>query len=99
MYACMHLFGRVVLCMHARTRTVGDMQMQIALRDGVIGQIQKANNISRDELARQVGVSKTTAFRIERGDVKPSPKFIAGLINVTGQPFEVLFEIVKEAAA
>lgn len=52
---------------------------------------------SRDELARLVRVDRATAYRIEAGKVDPSPKFIAGLMHLTGLKFEDLFEI--QAAA
>lgn len=52
---------------------------------------------SRDQLARLVNVDKTTAYRIESEKVAPSPRFIAGLIVLTGKRFEDLFEI-KDAA-
>lgn len=53
----------------------------------------------RDELARLIGVDKTTAYRVEADKVDPSPKFIAGLMAVTGLPFEDLFDIVAKDAA
>ena len=68
--------------------------MQIKLREGAMYEHCKAQNISRDALSRQMGVASSTAYRVERGDVEPSPKFIAALMNATGQPFEELFEIV-----
>lgn len=54
---------------------------------------------SRDELARLIGVDRATAYRVECGKVDPSPKFIAGLIKVTGRKFEDLFDILTEDAA
>lgn len=53
---------------------------------------------NRDALARLVKVDRATAYRIESGKVDPSPKFIAGLIDLTGKPFEALFDIVKDVA-
>lgn len=73
--------------------------MKIALRPGVIYAYCKAQDISRDELSRRMGVASTTAFRVEKGDFGPSPKFIAGLMHVTGWEFEALFEIVQAEAA
>lgn len=59
----------------------------------------KAQGIdSRDELARRVGVDRVTAYRIESGLVDPSPKFIAGLMILTGKRFEDLFEITQDVA-
>lgn len=49
--------------------------------------------ISRDEMARRMGVSTGTAYRIESGRVDPSPSFIAALMIFTGKPFSDLFTI------
>lgn len=73
--------------------------MKIRLRDGVLYDICKTHDISRDELARRLKIASTTAWRIDTGEVEPSAKFIASLLNYTGEPFEVLFEIVGEDAA
>lgn len=54
---------------------------------------------SRDELARLIHVDRATAYRVEVGRVDPSPKFIAGLMSVTGLKFEDLFEIEDQRAA
>lgn len=72
--------------------------MQIKPKPGVLWDYIKAEGISRDELAKRVGVDRATAYRIDAGMVTPSPKFIAGLITITGKPFEALFEIVEDAA-
>jgi DNA-binding XRE family transcriptional regulator len=73
--------------------------MQIRLRSNVIHAVcQSVGGISRDELARRLHVSSTTTYRIERGDVSPSPRFIAALMQLTGRRFEELFEIVAEVA-
>lgn len=72
--------------------------MQITPKPGVIWNYCKAEDISRDELARRVGVNRATAYRIDEGMVQPSTKFIAGFITVTGRRFEDLFEIVGDAA-
>jgi transcriptional regulator with XRE-family HTH domain len=68
--------------------------MQIRLRDGVMYGYCTQQSISRDELARRMGVASTTAYRVECGDVEPSPRFIAALMHTTGRPFEQLFEVV-----
>lgn len=44
-------------------------------------------------------VSTATAYRVDAGKTDPSPQFIASLMDVTGLPFEDLFEIVREGAA
>lgn len=81
--------------MHARSVTV----MRITPRPGVLRDYMKAQDISRDELARRIGVDRATAYRVEAGQVSPSTKFIAGLIILTGAKFEDLFQIVGEDAA
>lgn len=74
--------------------------MQIALRPEALYRVQGSLGVSRDELARRMRVATSTAFRVEKGDVAPSTKFIASLMHVSGEPFEALFEIVgREAAA
>lgn len=67
--------------------------MQIILRTNVMYNARTVAGISRDELARRMGISSATAFRIENGDSHPSPKFIAALIKYTGRTFEELFDI------
>lgn len=69
--------------------------MRIQLVDGAITAYCKEQGISRDELARRMGVASTTAYRVEKGDVEPSPRFIAALMNTTGKPFEALFQVVE----
>jgi DNA-binding XRE family transcriptional regulator len=70
--------------------------MKIAMKSGAMHGYCRKHDISRDELSRRMGVSTTTAFRVEKGDSDPSPKFIACLMRLTGLPFEELFEIVGE---
>lgn len=97
MYARKSMFGasHLLACMHASS--VDDMQITPKLP--AIWEYMKAKDISRDELARRIGVNRITAYRVERGDVSPSPKFIAGLMVETGKKFEDLFEITESAAA
>jgi DNA-binding XRE family transcriptional regulator len=73
--------------------------MRIILRDNAIYGYCTENNISRDELSRRMKVATTTAFRVEKGDVDPSAKFIASLIHTTGKSFDELFLVVEGAAA
>jgi transcriptional regulator with XRE-family HTH domain len=71
--------------------------MRIRLRPDVLRDIcEIEGDISRDELARRMKVSSTTAYRVERGLTEPSPRFIAALMHFTGFDFEDLFEIVPE---
>lgn len=78
--------------MHTCMHTVRDMR--IVLKPGVISSYCREQDISRDEMARRMGISTATAFRIDDGRTDPSPKFIAALINLTGKPFEELFDLV-----
>lgn len=72
--------------------------MRIIPRSSAISDYCKAEDISRNEAARRIGVSVATAYRIDEGMVEPSPKFIAGLIIATGKSFDELFEIVEDEA-
>lgn len=83
--------------MHACMRTVA--AMRITPRPGALYRFCKDHDISRDELARRMKVSTATAYRVDAGKTDPSPQFIASLMDVTGLPFEDLFEIVREGAA
>jgi transcriptional regulator with XRE-family HTH domain len=71
----------------------------IAMKPGVIYAYCSEVGISRDELSRRMGVATSTAFRVEKGTVGPSPRFIAALMAQTGRSFEDLFELVPEVAA
>ena len=71
--------------------------MRITPKPGVIWAYLKQQDMSRNELAARIGVAATTAYRVDEGQVDPSPKFIAGLMRLTGKPFEALFDI-KDAA-
>lgn len=72
---------------------------RIKVKPGVIYGYTKSQDISRDELARRLGVSTATAYRIDDGQVDPSPAFIAAFMALTGQPFEALFDIESPAVA
>lgn len=72
--------------------------MRISLKQGAMHEYCRELDISRDELSRRMGVATTTAFRVEKGDSEPSPRFIARLMSVTGRSFEELFEILGEDA-
>ena len=71
--------------------------MRIRLRADVLKALCQAEGISRSELARQIDVSPTTVYRVERGLVSPSPRFIAEIMLWAGMGFEELFEIVPDA--
>jgi DNA-binding XRE family transcriptional regulator len=72
--------------------------MRIRPRENAVYQAYTGLGVSRDEMARRMGVSTATAYRVEQGKTDPSPQFIAALMTVTGKPFEDLFEIVAVAA-
>ncbi|WP_374457752.1 helix-turn-helix domain-containing protein [Nocardioides sp.] len=72
---------------------------KIVLREGALYGVTKRLDISRDELARRMKVATSTAYRVDAGKVEPSPAFIAGLMDVSGQPFEELFDIVGSTEA
>ena len=72
-------------------------RLRIKLRDNVIHTTKKSlGNISRDELARMMGVSTGTAYRVEKGTVDPSPAFIAALMVVSRKSFDDLFVIESD---
>lgn len=72
--------------------------MRITPKSGVIPAYCEKAGISRDELARRMGVSKETAWRVDSGRVDPSPAFIAKLMDVTDLAFDELFVIDKSVA-
>lgn len=73
--------------------------MRIIPKPGALRDYMKSEDIARDELARRIGVDRATAYRVEAGMVDPSPKFIAGLMSVTGEKFEALFDIADAEVA
>lgn len=74
------------------------MSRRITLKPGVLYAYCTREGISRDELSRRMKVSTVTAYRVDSGKTDPSPTFIAALMDVTGAPFEALFEITEGAA-
>ncbi len=73
--------------------------LRIVLKPGVLYEEGKRRDLSRDALSRLMGIATATAYRVEKGDVDPSPRFIASLMKVTEKSFEDLFEIVGQDAA
>ncbi|WP_309129450.1 hypothetical protein [Microbacterium sp.] len=75
----------------------GETSPTIALRRQKLDELRRANGIDTEaELARIIGVSPTTLWRISRGDVAPSHGFIARtLLAFPHSKFETLFEVVK----
>lgn len=72
---------------------------RIKLRASALSTLSRELDASRDEIARRVGVSSATAYRLDAGRNEPSPKFIAALITFSGKTFDDLFEIVTKDAA
>jgi len=68
---------------------------RIKVKPGAIYGYCKRHDISRDELARRLGVSTGTAYRVDDGRVDPSPAFIAAFMTLTGEPFDALFIIER----
>lgn len=66
---------------------------RIILKDDALASYLAAEKISRDELARRMGIAKETAYRVDTGRTEPSPRFIAQLMNVTGLSFDELFVV------
>lgn len=81
--------------MHSGMHMLSGMH-RIAPRPGAIARYTTEQGISRDELARRMGVANTTAYRVDAGLVQPSPAFIAALMNVTGLDFEALFVVEQD---
>lgn len=69
------------------------MALTIEVKPGVIYGTCKELDISRDALARLLGFSTATLYRLDAGKVDPSPPFIAAFINRTGKSFDELFTI------
>lgn len=72
---------------------------RIAPKPGAIKSYCEQQSITRNELARRMGVDITTAYRVDTGETEPSPKFIARLMETTGQGFDDLFVVVDGSAA
>lgn len=72
----------------------------VALRRDNLDELRRAHGISSEaDLARAIGVSPTTLWRISRGDVVPSQMFIARVLIAFPQAkFETLFEIKQHEA-
>lgn len=78
----------------------GESSPAITLRRDKLDELRRANGIeSEAELSRIIGVSPTTLWRISRGDVVPSPGFIARtLLAFPHAKFETLFSVVRPEA-
>lgn len=68
----------------------------LRLRSEAISRATQHLGCSRSALQRRMGIAESTLWRVERGDLEPGSKTIAGLIAVTGLDFDDLFEIVEQ---
>lgn len=68
---------------------------RLRLRNGAISLATQHLGCSRSVLQRRMGVAESTLWRIERGDLEPGGKTVAGLLAVTGLDFDELFEVVE----
>lgn len=66
----------------------------IVLRPGALSRCCAELGLSREALSREMGVSPTTLYRLDRGDSAPSARVIGLLMQATGQLFEALFAVV-----
>ena len=83
--------------MHVRMHMLRCMK-SIAMKAGALERCLADLGISRDELARRMGVSTTTAYRVDKEKTEPGTKFIAALMDATGKDFDFFFEITEDVA-
>lgn len=71
--------------------------MKVHVRHDKIQQFLRAMNISQNQLAKKIGVTKGCMSKIVKGKyIKPGNRVIAGLLHLTKLPFEELFVIVPD---
>ena len=71
--------------------------MKVHVRPDKIQQFLRAKNISQNQLAKKIGVTRSYICRIVRGEyIKPGNHVIAGLLHLTNIPFEELFVVVPD---
>ena len=71
--------------------------MKVHVRPDKIQQFLRAKNISQNQLAKKIGVTKGYMNKIVKGKyIKPGNRVIAGLLNLTKLPFEELFVVVHD---
>ncbi len=54
------------------------------------------DNLTQDDLARQVGVRRETIVHLEKGDYNPSLKLAVDIAKVFGTTVETLFSFTDE---
>ena len=71
--------------------------MKVHVRPDKIQQFLRAKNISQNQLAKKIGVTKGYMSKIVKGKyIKPGNRVIAGLLHLTKLPFEELFVVVHD---
>ena len=71
--------------------------MKVNVRPDKIQQFLRAKNISQNQLAKKIGVTKGYMSKIVKGKyIKPGNRVIAGLLHLTKLPFEELFVVVHD---
>lgn len=78
--------------MHVRMHMLMCMKT-LEMKAGALDKCLADMGISRNELARRMGVDSATPYRIQSGRTQPGPKFIAALMDVTGKEFDELFVV------
>jgi len=71
--------------------------LKVHVRPDKIQQFLRAKNISQNQLAKKIGVTKGYMSKIIHGkNIKPGNHVIAGLLHLTKLPFEELFVVVHD---
>jgi transcriptional regulator with XRE-family HTH domain len=71
--------------------------LKVHVRHDKIQQFLRAMNISQNQLAKKIGVTKGYMSKIVKGKyIKPGNRVIAGLLHLTKLPFEELFVVVHD---
>lgn len=78
-----------------------DAAPQLVLNRPKLNELRRAHGIeSEAELARTIGVERTTLWRISEGKVQPSPEFIARvMVAFPSARMDDLFSVQRVAAA
>ena len=71
--------------------------MKVHVRPEKIQQFLRIKNISQNQLAKKIGVTKGYMSKIIHGKyIKPGNHVIAGLLHLTNIPFEELFVVIPD---
>ena len=79
---------------------IGPSRVALALNRSKLDELRRAHGIRTEaDLARKIGVPKTTLWRVSNGRVSPSSEFIAKvIIAFPSAPMDSLFYVKREAA-